>query len=138
VTQKKQSIPIGPAYDAVSRMDADTLVALCDPDIRFESRITAIETATYEGYGGVRRYVENLAEAFEHIDVEQFDVLEHGDRVVATNRFRARGRGSGLEIEQEFYVAGIGRNGKLLWWGLFDSRTDALESVGLGDAEDRL
>lgn len=136
--QGTQSIPIGPAYEAISRMDADTLVALCDPEVRFESRITAIETAIYEGHDGVRRYLDNLAEAFEEIDVEQSDVVEHGDRIVATNRFRARGRGSGLEIEHVFYVAARGRSGKLLWWGFFDSRPDALKAIGLGEEADRV
>jgi ketosteroid isomerase-like protein len=114
-------------------MDADALVSLCDPAVTFESRITAVELASYEGHEGVRRYIANLAEAFEHIDVEQSNVVERGDSAVATNRFRARGRGSGLEVEQKFYVAAKGHHGKLLWWGFFDSRSEALEAVGLSD-----
>lgn len=114
-------------------MDADTLIALCDPAVRFESRITAVEAGTYEGHEGVRRYIANLAEAFEHIDVTQSDLVERGGRVVATNRFRARGRSSGLEVEQEFYVAARADRGKLLWWGLFDSRAEALAAAGLSD-----
>jgi ketosteroid isomerase-like protein len=128
-----ESLPLGPVFEAISRMDADALVALCDPDVRFESRITAVEDATYEGHEGVRRYVANLAEAFEWIDVERFDVVEDRDRAVFTNRFRARGRGSGVEVEQHFFVAGKGRAGRLLWWGFFDSRSAALGAVGLRD-----
>jgi ketosteroid isomerase-like protein len=114
-------------------MDAEALVALCDPAVRFESRITAVESAWYEGHAGARRYIANLAEAFEHIHVEQSDVVEHGERAVATNRFRARGRGSGLEVEQSFYVAATAHRGKLQWWGFFDSRPEALRAVGLCD-----
>jgi ketosteroid isomerase-like protein len=98
-TRSADSIPIGPAYDAISRMDADALVSLCDVAVKFESRITAVEAETYEGHDGVRRYIANLAEAFEHIDVKQFDRVERAGRVVATNRFRARGRASGVEVE---------------------------------------
>jgi ketosteroid isomerase-like protein len=125
------ALPLGPAWEAISRMDADALVALCDPDVTFESRITAVEDATYQGHERIRRYIANLAEAFEWIEVERFDVVEDRDRAVFTNRFRARGRGSGVEVEQRFFLAVKGRASKVLWWGFFDSRSDALEAVGL-------
>ena len=67
-----KALPIGPAFDALSRMDADALVALCDPEVRFESRITAVEDATYRGHEGIRRYIDNLAEVFEHIRIESW------------------------------------------------------------------
>jgi ketosteroid isomerase-like protein len=127
------TVAIDLAYDAIARMDADTLVALCDPEVRFESRITAIENAIYDGHDGVRRYIANLRDAFEYIDVTQSELVERGDRVVVTNRFRARGRGSGLEVEQHFFLAATARRGKLLWWGFFDSRSEALRAVGLAE-----
>lgn len=126
-----ESLPIRSAFEAISRMDADALVALCDPAVRFESRITAVEDATYEGHEGVRHYIANLAEAFDWIEVEPSDALEAEDRAVVTNRFRARGRTSGVEVEGRFFVAGKGRHGRLTWWGFFDSRSAALEAVGL-------
>lgn len=61
----KGTVPIEAAFDAVSRMDAHALLALCDPDVSFESRITAIEDAAYRGHEGVRCYIANLAEAFD-------------------------------------------------------------------------
>jgi ketosteroid isomerase-like protein len=114
-------------------MDADALVALCDPDLAFESRITAVEDATYQGHDGIRRYIANLAEAFEWIEVERFDVFEDRDRAVFTNRFRGRGRGSGVEVEQRFFLAVKGYAERLVWWGFFDSRSAALQAVGLQD-----
>ena len=127
-----EALPLEAAWEAISHMDADALVALCDPGVRFESRITAVEDATYLGHEGARRYIANLAEAFEWIEVERFDVVEDRDRAVFTNRFRARGRGSGVEVEQQYFLAVKGRGGRLLWWGFFDSRSAALEAVGLG------
>jgi ketosteroid isomerase-like protein len=124
-------LPIGAAWEAISRMDADALVAVCDPDVSFESRITAIDHETYAGHAGLRRYIANLAEAFERIELEVSDLVEDRGRAVATNRFRARGRGGGVEVEDRFYVASKGRDGKLLWWGFFDSRSSALEAMEL-------
>jgi ketosteroid isomerase-like protein len=131
MSQESQGLPIGRAWAAIGDLDADALVALCDPDVTFESRITSLEAATYEGHEGLRRYIANLAAAFERIEVERSDVVEEGDRAVVTNDFRARGRGSGVQVQQRFFMAMKGREGKVLWWGFFDLRSDALDAVGL-------
>jgi ketosteroid isomerase-like protein len=129
----QDALPLDEAFEAISRMDAVALMALCDPEVSFESRITAIEDATYRGHEGVRHYIANLIEAFEDIDVQHSDRVGHGDRAVATNHFRARGRVGGVEVEQRFFVAAKGRKGRLVWWGFFDSSPDALEAVGLSE-----
>jgi ketosteroid isomerase-like protein len=131
--ERASAVPIQAAYAAISAMDADALIALCHPDVSFQSRITALDKTTYRGYEGVRQYIDNLAEAFEFIDIESSDVLERDDRAVVENRFRARGRGSGVEVEHRYHAAGRARDGKLLWWGLFDSREEALAAVDLAE-----
>lgn len=108
------------AWEAISRLDAGALVALCDPEVTFESRITAVEQPRYRGHDGVLRFIANLREAFESIEVEPFDVVEQPDRGVVTNRFHAHGRGSGVDVEQRFFVAMQARAGRLWWWRIFD------------------
>lgn len=49
----------------------------------------------------------------------------------ALNRFRARRRGSGVEVEQRFFHALRMRDGQAVWWSFFDSKAEALEAVGL-------
>jgi len=55
-----EPLPIQTACEAISRLDGEALVALCDPNVRFESRITAVEDETYDGHQGVRQYMVNL------------------------------------------------------------------------------
>jgi 2-polyprenyl-3-methyl-5-hydroxy-6-metoxy-1,4-benzoquinol methylase len=112
-------------------MDADALVAVCDAEIRFRSRITALEGPAYEGHQGARRYIANLADAFDWIEARQSNLIAERDRAVFDVRFRGRGRGSGVEVEHEYFAAAKGRNGRLLWWAFFDSRAEAAEAVGL-------
>lgn len=133
MAKSRGRVPIEAAFDAISRMDADALVSLCDPEVEFESRITALEDASYTGHDGVRRYIANLADAFEFIHAESSEVVEADGRAVITNGFRARGRGAGVELEQRFFVAGKAREGQLVWWGFFDTRGEALDAVGLED-----
>ena len=117
---------------AISVFDADAVVALCDPDVDFQSRITAVDEETYRGLAGVRRWLARLEEAFEWMDVAATEVISDGkNRVVGVMRFQARGRESGAEVEQRFFQAAKLRNGRALWWRFFDSKEQALEAAGL-------
>ncbi len=128
---QENALPLQAAYQAIARLDAYALVTLCEPGVQFESRITAVEQGSYEGHHGVRQFIHNLSEAFATVDVESNDVIAEPDRAVVTNTFRARGRGSGVDVEARFFVAGRGKEGRLSWWAMFDSRDQALEAVRL-------
>jgi ketosteroid isomerase-like protein len=121
------------AYQAMSELDAEAMVALCAPDVEFRSRIAEADDVTYRGHAGVRDYIASLAEVFEWIRTEPLDVVEQSDRAVVCNRFRARGRHSGAEVEERFFQALRFRDGKVLWWGFYRSKTEALEAVGLSE-----
>jgi hypothetical protein len=62
-------------------------------------------------------------------------VVEESDRAVVCNRFRARGRQSGVEVEERFFQALRFRDGKVRWWAFYPSRTEALEAVGLSEQD---
>jgi ketosteroid isomerase-like protein len=118
---------------AISAFDADAVVAQCDPEVEFQSRITAIDEETYRGLDGVRRWIARLEESFEWIDVAPTEVIGDDEDLVTVNRFRARGRGSGAEVEQHFFQATKLRDGRALWWRFFDSKAEALEAAGLSE-----
>jgi ketosteroid isomerase-like protein len=115
----------------MSRLDAEALVAVCDPDVEFHSRIAEADDVTYRGHAGVRDYIASLAEAFEWIQTEPLDVTLEHDRGVVCNRFRARGRGSGVEVEEQFFQALRFRDQKSLWWAFYPSKAEALEAIGM-------
>ena len=121
------------AYEAMSRLDAEAMVTLCEPDVEFLSRIAEADDVTYRGYDGVRDYMASLGEVFEWVQTEPLEVVEGSDRAVVCNRFRARGRQSGVEVEERFFQALRFRNGKVRWWGFYPSRTEALEAMGLSE-----
>jgi ketosteroid isomerase-like protein len=121
------------AYEAMSRLDAEALVALCDPDVEFRSRVAEADDVTYRGHDGVRDYMASFAEVFEWVQAEPLDVVEESDRAVVCNRFRARGRHSGVEVEERFFQALRFRDGKVLWWAFYPSKTEALETLGLSE-----
>jgi ketosteroid isomerase-like protein len=119
------------AYEAMSRLDAEAMVALCEPDVEFRSRIAEADDVTYRGHDGVRDYIANLAEVFEWVGTEPLEVVQGSDRAVVCNRFRARGCHSGVEVEERFFQALTFRGAKVRWWAFYASKTEALEAVGL-------
>ena len=121
------------AYKAMSRLDAEAMVALCEPDVEFRSRIADADDVTYRGHDGVREYMANLAEVFEWVQTEPLEVVEGSDRAVICNRFRARGRHSGAEVEERFFQALRFRDDKVRWWAFYPSKTEALEAVKLAE-----
>ena len=111
------------------------MVALCDPDVEFRSRIASAEGVTYQDHAGrCRRFHRGLARPGRAAD-ESLKVIDGGDRAVVCNRFRARGRHSGVEVEERFVQALRYRDGKVLWWGFYPSRIQALEAVGLTEQD---
>jgi uncharacterized protein len=52
---------------------------------------------------GVAAAFRDWFEAFEQFTIEPEDFIAHGDRVLVPMRQRARGKGSGLEIEERFF-----------------------------------
>jgi ketosteroid isomerase-like protein len=123
------------AYEAMSELDAEAMVGLCEPDVEFRSRIAEADDVTYRGHDGVRDYIASLAEVFEWVRTEPLDVVDESDRAVICNRFRARGRHSGVEVEERFFQALRFRDGKVLWWAFYPSKAEALEAVGLSEQD---
>lgn len=121
------------ACAALSAFDADGLTALCDEHVEFASAITSVDTVSYHGHAGVRQFLESLQSTFEWLEVTPMEVTGDMTRAVATNRFRARGRGSGVELEQAFYQAIRLRDGRATWWRFYDTRGAALAAIGLED-----
>jgi ketosteroid isomerase-like protein len=116
-----------------SRLDAEAMVAPCEPDVEFRSRIAEADDATYRGHGGIRDYMASLAEVFEWVQTEPLEVIEGSDRAVVCNRFSARGRHSGVEVQERFFQALRFRDRKVQWWAFYPSKAEALGAVGLSE-----
>jgi ketosteroid isomerase-like protein len=86
-------------YEAWNRRDVDAVVEFLDPEIRWEGYTHIPESGTLIGRSQVRSWLERFLEAWEEIDIEVGETIDKGDQVIALVRFRARGRGSGVEVE---------------------------------------
>ena len=72
-------------------------------------------------------------EAFDHVSFDIENVLEAGDEVVASIRISARGRESGLSIDQRIPSVWTVRGGRVVRVRGYRDEAEALEAAGLRD-----
>ena len=110
--------------------DAEKLIALSDPDVEWHSFFALAERGVYRGHQGARRYMTDLADAWEIARAEVDDALAIGDVVVLVGRIHYRGRGSGVESASPAGWVLKFRSGKLVCFRAFRDPERVLEGLG--------
>jgi ketosteroid isomerase-like protein len=118
-------------YDATRRGDLDAFIALHDPDATVTPLILNIEGRAYRGHEGVRRFWDEIHSAFPDWRWEAESVRAFGQVVLVSVRICGRGVGSGATIDQRGWHVLKFRTGKVTWWQIFGSESEALEAAGL-------
>jgi ketosteroid isomerase-like protein len=108
------------------------MLSFVDPAIELHSAIVGgAEGNVYRGHEGFRRWFADSFESFEELENEWTEFRDLGDRVLAFGNVKARGRGSGVEIDSPMGWVFTVRRGKLVKAEGFLSHDEALEAVGL-------
>ena len=119
-------------FRAMGRGDVEAIVALADPDVEFVNPDTALEPGTRHGPEGLRAGMAAFLEAFRDLRFDFDRVVDMDDRVVVTGTFRARGRGSGMELPAAPYAVVVTqRDGKLVRYEWFNTPAEALDAAGV-------
>jgi ketosteroid isomerase-like protein len=119
--------------DAVNERDIEALIAYLDPQIELHSALAAVSPTVYHGHEGMRRWHQDLDDAWETLRTEPEAYFDIGEHTVAFYVLRARGRQSGLELALP--VAGLARwrNGLCVKWKTYLRREDALRELGVSE-----
>jgi ketosteroid isomerase-like protein len=118
--------------DAYTRGDVPSFLEELDPDVEWIPIMAALEGRVYRGREGVRRWLDDLARDWEYFQPVYEQYRDLGDGVLVLGRWRARGRVSGVELENQpaTWLYEI-KNGKVVRMRTFTDRTEALEAAGL-------
>ena len=106
---------LGRAFAAWNARDIAALGELIDPEFEFAPHITGgFEGIEFQGIDGVERFIRMTDEAWESMHVDASEVHYNGDLIAVLGHLRARGRSSGIEVEEEVVWLCQVRHGRAL------------------------
>jgi ketosteroid isomerase-like protein len=85
----------------------------------------------YRGHDGLREFWLAWLAAWETIEFKTLAAEDHGDGVIVEVEQRNLGRASGVAVDFHYFQAFTFRNGKVTASYMAETRTQALEAVGL-------
>jgi ketosteroid isomerase-like protein len=120
------------ALEAYNRRDIEAILEIWHPEAEWYPFTAQVEgDNAYHGHEGLRQWWANVEATFEEREASVEEVRDLGDAVVALGHLRARGMGSGIEIDQVVFHLARFRHGKVAHWKLYLNRAEALEAAGL-------
>lgn len=123
-------------FDAMNSGDEERILAFAHPD--FETAVPpefSAEPDTYRGHEGIRRYFKLFDDDMEDVRFEADRLWEAGDVVVAEVRLTARGKQTGIAVEQRIAQVWTIRDGRALRAQTFPRLAEAFAAAGLDPAE---
>ena len=118
-------------YEAFNRGDFDAAIALMHPELEY---VPPGGQSSLRGAEAVRAWME--PDAFEENQVEPLEFSIHDNKVLVRQHARARGAGSGIELDLEIWGVWTLNDGGLatrLEVYLPHQEAEALEAAGLSE-----
>jgi ketosteroid isomerase-like protein len=121
------------AWAATTRGDPDAMLAEWHPDIVAVPFGAAMEGRAYRGPDEVIGWWrDEIVASWEYFEVLPERFQRVGDKLLVTGHWRARGRGSGVELDiSAAWVVEV-RDGKIAYWQTYTDHDQARREVGLG------
>ena len=118
------------AFDAFFRGDTESMLHLMDPEIVVTQPPEVPDGRTLHGHAGVMEAIAAWPEQWDDYRIDIVELVDAGDHVVVKTHQRGRGKGSGVEVEDEvWFVAAFG-NGRITEWRMFGTEREAFEASG--------
>jgi ketosteroid isomerase-like protein len=120
-------------YDGWSRGDMDAVSECVNDEMEFDwLNAMGPFKGTYHGREGLVRIWRDMSDAWDQFTPEIEEVIESGrERLVVVSVVRARGKGSGIEVEARGGILFTIRDGKILNGKFFQTQAEALAAAEL-------
>jgi ketosteroid isomerase-like protein len=121
-------------YEAFNRGDYEASTAMLHPKVEMHQAAEIPDTDLYRGreefVRGLTRWLAGWEPGFQYVPE---DMIDAGDRVFMRTLLRGRGRGSGVELEQEIFHVWEVRDGRGFRCWVFWEEGPAREAAGIAD-----
>ena len=121
--------------DSFARRDLAAALRCVDRDFEFDwSNSMGPFVGTYRGHEGLTRFWTELLDAWEEFAPTAEEIIECPPaRLITLDVVRARGKGSGIDMEARGAMLWTVQEGKILRVKMFQTKQEALEAVGLSE-----
>jgi ketosteroid isomerase-like protein len=90
-------------------------------------------TTVLHGHGPVKARLMEMLEAIEEARIEAEEFIDAGEQTVIAVRISGRGRGSGIDVEANWFHVVTAQNDKAVRIEWYAERAKALEAAGLSE-----
>jgi ketosteroid isomerase-like protein len=120
------------AHAALADEGIEAMLAFVDPEFEMTTPPSlASEPDTFRGHDGIRRWFAAFDDGLENVSTEGREFTDAGDRVLVHTVLHARGRTTGIDVEQNAFVLWTIRERLVVKGEVFAEREPALEAAGL-------
>ena len=118
-------------WEAATRRDLEAMDELIAEDAEFHSVLAASEGGIFRGHQGSRKYFAAIDAAFDdwHPEIEEIIDLDE-DRVVVLSHVTARGKASGVPLDQRIGQIITVTDDKVTFIDSYFDQAEALEAAG--------
>jgi uncharacterized protein len=112
--------------------DHEAALAAYDPAVEFDLS-NGPEGRVYRGHDGVVEAIRTWGGTWEDWKIEIEEIVDAGEHVLVVDRQSGRGKGSGVEFDQQTFWVYTLREGKIIRVMWLPTRARALEVAGLSE-----
>jgi ketosteroid isomerase-like protein len=116
-------------YEAFNREDFDGTLEFLHPDFEWHRGAVSVEGGVIRGRDGVRQLM--TPDIFDRQVITPREMIVNGDKILVETNFRARGRSSGIELENTGWQVWTMRDDLAIRVELFDDEAAARAAAGL-------
>lgn len=117
--------------DAFNRGEREGLLRFFHPELEIVDLPQVVEERTKRGLSGLERWLASMDEIWEELRIEPEEFIEPDeDHLLVVARFRGRGRGSGIEIDQRVNTVYTLREGRVVRMDTYPTTEEALAAIG--------
>lgn len=117
--------------DALNRRDIDGMLANLQPDAEMVPLRAVLDGTVYRGHDGLRQWLADMAEDWDDLRIETEELRDlQGGRVLVLGRFHARGKSSGVNLDQPAAWICETAGGKMARIRFFEDAAAALSAAG--------